>query len=242
MTTGHLYGFDQDIEAIEAARQRLEKINSSFTLIHDNFVHMKEDLTSLGITEVDGVLFDLGVSSHQFDMGYRGFSYQHDARLDMRMDQDQTLDAYHIVNEYPYEQLVFILERYGDEKFAKSIARKIEQQRSIQPIETTLQLVDVIKSALPAYAKRKAGHPAKKTFQALRIAVNDELNVFEKALEDALDLLKPSGRVAIITFHSLEDRICKHILMEKTQLKDIPKGLPVIPENWRIIIVPIQQN
>lgn len=228
LTTGHLYAFDQDENAIKAATERLKAISDNFTIIHSNFVNLKEKLNELGVEKVDGVLFDLGVSSPQFDDGERGFSYNYDARLDMRMDQRRSLDAYEIVNTYPYEQLVKILFRYSDEKFAKQIARKIEQQRAIAPIETTFELVDLIKEAIPAPARRKGGHPAKRTFQALRIAVNDELNVFEKALEQALDLIDVNGRISVITFHSLEDRICKNIFKEKTAVKDIP-GLPVLP-------------
>ena len=182
-----------------------------------------------GVEKVYGILFDLGVSSPQFDDGQRGFSYNLDARLDMRMDQSASLDAHYIVNHWSYEQLVEILYKYADEKFAKQIARKIERQRDIQPIDTTFQLVDVVKEAIPAYARRKGGHPAKRTFQALRIAVNDELNVFDRALKDSLALLNSGGRIAVITFHSLEDKICKYTFNDVSKLKDIPKGLPVIP-------------
>ena len=204
LTTGHLYCFDQDIHAIEAARERLEKIGNQFTIIQSNFKNLKSELHLRGVEHVDGILFDLGVSSPQFDDGARGFSYS-------------------------YEQLVEILYKYADEKFAKQIARKIEKEREIHPIDTTFQLVDIIKEAIPAYARRKGGHPAKRTFQALRIAVNDELNVFDIALKDALDLLNLNGRISVITFHSLEDKICKYTFNEVSKLKDVPKGLPVIP-------------
>lgn len=230
LTTGHLYCFDQDEIAIKEARSRLEKVGNNFTIIYANFKDLKEKLSELGINKVDGVLFDLGVSSPQFDQGERGFSYNFDARLDMRMNRSNELDAYKIVNEYPYEKLVEIMYKYADEKFAKQIARKIESKRSKAPIETTFQLVDVIKEALPAFAKRKTGHPAKRTFQALRIAVNDELNVFDKALSNALDILNVNGRIAVITFHSLEDKICKYTFNDVSKLKDVPKGIPVIPE------------
>ena len=176
-------------------------------------------------------MLDLGVSSPQFDTGSRGFSYNYDARLDMRMDINNPLDAYYIVNNWSYEQLVEILFKYADEKFAKRIARKIEQARSNKPIETTFELVEIIKEAIPAAARRKGGHPAKRTFQALRIAVNDELNVFDRALKDALDLLNSKGRISVITFHSLEDKICKYTFNDVTKLKDVPPGLPVIPEH-----------
>jgi len=229
LTTGHLYAFDQDQTAITAANERLKAVGDQYTLISRNFKYMKESLKELGVEKVDGILFDLGVSSPQFDEASRGFSYNQDARLDMRMDTRQKLDAYEIVNTWSYNDLVKILYKYSDEKFAKNIARKIEQHRMVCPIETTFELVEIIKEAIPAAARRSGGHPAKRTFQALRIAVNDELNVFHDALLDALDLLNPGGRVAVITFHSLEDRLCKQIFKDVSSLKDIPKGLPVIP-------------
>ena len=233
LTTGHLYCFDQDENAIQAARQRLETIGNQFTIIQSNFKNIKAELNQRGVEHVDGILFDLGVSSPQFDNAERGFSYNYDARLDMRMDQSSSLDAHEIVNHYSYEQLVEILYKYADEKFAKQIARRIEKEREIQPIDTTFQLVEIVKSAIPAYARRKGGHPAKRTFQALRIAVNDELNVCDIALKDALDLLNINGRIAVITFHSLEDKICKYTFNEVSKLKDVPKGLPVIPEEMQ---------
>lgn len=233
LTTGHLYCFDQDENAIQAARQRLEAIGNQFTIIQSNFKNIKAELNQRGVEHVDGILFDLGVSSPQFDNAERGFSYNYDARLDMRMDQSSSLDAHEIVNHYSYEQLVEILYKYADEKFAKQIARRIEKEREIQPIDTTFQLVEIVKSAIPAYARRKGGHPAKRTFQALRIAVNDELNVFDIALKDALDLLNLNGRIAVITFHSLEDKICKYTFNDVSKLKDVPKGLPVIPEEMQ---------
>ena len=230
LTTGHLYCFDQDQTAIAAARSRLSEISDNFTIIYSNFVNIKTELSNLGITKVDGILFDLGVSSPQVDTGERGFSYNYNARLDMRMDTNNSLDAYTIVNTWSYEQLVEILFKYADEKFAKRIARKIEQSRVNKPIETTFQLVEIIKEAIPAAARRKGGHPAKRTFQALRIAVNDELNVFDRALKDSLVLLNSGGRIAVITFHSLEDKICKYTFNDVTKLKDVPPGLPVIPD------------
>lgn len=230
LTTGHLYCFDQDISAIEVAKDRLGQIGDNFTIIYSNFVNIKEKLNELNIYKVDGILFDLGVSSPQFDTGSRGFSYNYDARLDMRMDTNGPLDAYKIVNTWSYEKLVEILYKYADEKFAKRIARKIEQTRVNKPIETTFELVEIIKEAIPAAARRKGGHPAKRTFQALRIAVNDELNVFDRALKDSLELLNNGGRISVITFHSLEDKICKYTFNDVTKLKDVPPGLPVIPE------------
>ena len=230
LTTGHLYCFDQDETAIAAASQRLSQISDRFTIIYSNFKNIKSKLNELGVEKVDGVVFDLGVSSPQFDDGDRGFSYNYDARLDMRMDRNQKLSAYDIVNEYSFEELVKILYMYSDEKFAKQIARAIERHRNQKPIETTFELVDIIKEAIPAPARRKGGHPAKRTFQALRIAVNDELSVFEYALNDALDMLNVGGRVAVITFHSLEDKICKYTFQEVTKQPDIPISMPVIPE------------
>lgn len=230
LTTGHLYCFDQDSHAITTAKQRLNAVGNNFTIIDSNFMHIKEELEGRGVTKVDGILFDLGVSSPQFDIGERGFSYNHDYRLDMRMDIRQDLDAYRIVNSWSFEKIVEILYKYADEKFAKQIARKIEQSRAKAPIETTFELVEIIKDAIPAFARRKGGHPAKRTFQALRIAVNNELSVFEKALQQSLTLLNVGGRIAVITFHSLEDKICKYMFNDVTKVKDVPPGLPVVPE------------
>lgn len=230
LTTGHLYCFDQDQKAIEAARARLSQISDHFTIIYSNFRYLKSELAKLGVYHVDGIVFDLGVSSPQFDDGERGFSYNYDAKLDMRMDQGQSFSAYELVNTYEYHELVKILYKYADEKFAKQIARAIERHREEKPIETTFELVDIIKEAIPAPARRKGGHPAKRTFQALRIAVNDELSVFESALDDALDILKVHGRIAVITFHSLEDKICKYTFHEVTKQPDLPMGMPVVPD------------
>lgn len=230
LTSGHLYCFDQDQVAIAAAKERLSKISDNFTIIYSNFKNLKVELAKLGVYQVDGIVFDLGVSSPQFDDGERGFSYNYDARLDMRMDRQNPLSAYEIVNTYSYEQLVKILYKYSEEKFAKQIARMIEKQRQEKPIETTFELVGIVKSAIPAAARRKGGHPAKRTFQALRIAVNDELNVFDEALNDALKITRVGGRIAVITFHSLEDKICKYTFQEVTQLPRLPQGIPVIPD------------
>ena len=230
LTTGHLYCFDQDQHAIEAARQRLSQISDHFTIIYSNFKNLKAELAKHGVEHVDGIVFDLGVSSPQFDDGERGFSYNYDAKLDMRMDQNQKLTAYDIVNSYSYQDIVTILYKFSEEKFAKQIARAIERHREIKPIETTFELVDIIKEAIPAPARRKGGHPAKRTFQALRIAVNDELNVFDIALNDALKILNVHGRVAVITFHSLEDKICKYTFQEVTKQPELPRGMPIVPE------------
>ena len=233
LTTGHLYSFDQDETAIDYNRDRLKDALAAgkLTLIEDNFRHLQKDLAAQGVHKVDGVLYDLGVSSPQFDDAQRGFSYQLDAPLDMRMNQGQSLSATEVVNEWPYERLVRILYRYGEERFAKQIARKIEQRRQREPIRTTFELVDVIKEAIPAAARRHGGHPAKKSFQAIRIAVNDELGALEESLEQALAMLAVGGRISVITFQSLEDRLVKTMFKEKSSISDdLPQGLPVIPE------------
>lgn len=230
LTTGHLYCFDQDDHAIAAARDRLSAINDHFTIIHANFKDLKNELQARGVNHIDGILFDLGVSSPQFDDASRGFSYNYDAKLDMRMNQQQKLSAYEVVNEYSYNDLVRILYKYADEKFAKQIARGIEKARVEAPIETTFQLVDIIKKAIPAKYRRSGGHPAKRTFQAIRVEVNDELNVFEIALNDAIDLVNVHGRIAVITFQSLEDKICKYKFNEVTKMPEVPHNIAVIPE------------
>lgn len=233
LTTGHLYSFDQDETAIDYNRDRLKDALAAgkLTLIEDNFRHLQKDLAAQGVHKVDGVLYDLGVSSPQFDDAQRGFSYQLDAPLDMRMNQGQSLSAMEVVNEWPYERLVRILYRYGEERFAKQIARKIEQRQQREPIRTTFELVDVIKEAIPAAARRHGGHPAKKSFQAIRIAVNDELGALEESLEQALAMLAVGGRISVITFQSLEDRLVKTMFKEKSSISDdLPQGLPVIPE------------
>ena len=230
LTTGHLYAFDQDKMIVEKSSKRLSEISNNFTIIQDNFVNIKSCLESLGVTKVDGILYDLGVSSFQLDIPERGFSYQHDAPLDMRMDQTKEFSAYDVVNMYSENELRKVLLEYGEEKFAGLIVKKIIKSR---PIETTYQLVEVIKSALPAAILRKEKHPAKKTFQAIRIEVNKELIVFRKSLMDAFDLLNLNGRISVITFHSLEDRICKHMFKEKCSL-DLPPDLPIIPEGYTI--------
>jgi 16S rRNA (cytosine1402-N4)-methyltransferase len=233
LETGHLYAFDQDDKAIENARQVLKEHEGKFTIVRSNFRYIKEQLNSLGVQKVDGILFDLGVSSPQLDEADRGFSYQHDAELDMRMDQTSELTAKDIVNEWSFNELMKIISRYGEEKFAKQIARKIEAAREKKEIQTTGELVEIIKDAIPAPARRTGGHPAKRTFQAIRIAVNDELNAFEDALNDSIELLNIGGRIAVITFHSLEDRACKNILKKASTGPELPPGLPVIPEEYK---------
>lgn len=229
---GHLYAFDQDEEAIASASKRLSEISSNFTIIKSNFVHLKEKLQELGITKVDGILFDLGVSSPQLDEDERGFSFHKDARLDMRMDQSQKKDAKEVVNTYSYEQLVQIMKTYGEEKFAPRIAKNIVESRQEKEIVTTLELVEIIKNSVPEKYRREH-HPARKVFQAIRIEVNDELNVFERALKDALELIDVNGRVCVITFHSLEDIICKRIMKDVSTLPNELKNLPVVPENLK---------
>ena len=199
------------------------------TFIHQNFRHLKQALEELGIDQVDGIYYDLGVSSPQLDVAERGFSYGQEARLDMRMNQEQALSAYEVVNDWPYEDLVHILYRYGEEKFAKRIARAIEERRAQQPIETTTELAEIVKTAIPAATRRTGGHPAKRSFQAIRIAVNDELGAVEDSLEQALTLLKPEGRISVITFHSLEDRLVKQLFKEVSQGPEVPRGLPILP-------------
>lgn len=227
---GLLIGFDQDIEAIEAAKLVLPEEKS--LLIHANFRQLKAELQNRNISSIDGILFDLGVSSPQLDQGERGFSYQHDATLDMRMDQRQALSAHTIVNQWTYEQLVRIFFTYGEEKFSKQVARKIERTRETMEITTTHELVEIIKESIPAPARRKGGHPAKRIFQALRIAVNDELNSFNDALHQAAEMINIGGRISVITFHSLEDRICKQAFQKWSQEKPVPRGLPIIPEGF----------
>ena len=226
LTTGHLYCFDQDDYAINRGKEVLSKINDNFTIIKSNFTNLKEELNKLGVNHIDGILYDLGVSSFQLDIPERGFSYNYDAYLDMRMDQTKELDAKYIVNNYKEEDIANILFRYGEERFARNIAKKIIEVRKTKEINTTFELVDIIKSAYPKKELNKKGHPAKQTFQALRIAVNDELRVFEDSLYQAFDLLNKDGYIVVITFHSLEDRLCKVIFKEKSTV-DIPKGVPI---------------
>lgn len=229
LTTGKLYAFDQDNVALENAKIKLSEYADKVVFIKSNFENLKEKLAEQNVYEVDGVLYDLGVSSPQLDTPERGFSYNYDTRLDMRMDTDASISAYEVVNEYSYHDLVRIFYRYGEEKFSKQIARNIEKKRELAPIETTFQLVDIIKESIPAAKRRTGGHPAKRVFQAIRIAVNNELSVFENSLEQAIDIVKVGGRISVITFHSLEDRICKQIFNSYAKNKEIPKNLPILP-------------
>ena len=228
---GFLFAFDQDSEAIRHSTDRLNAVGTNFTIIKSNFVHLKEKLQELGVEKVDGVLFDLGVSSPQLDEKERGFSYHEDARLDMRMDKDNPLSAYEVVNNYSKEQLANIFYKYGEDKFSNNIAKKIVEYRENKKIETTLELVEIIKTAVPMKF-RIDKHPARQIFQAIRIEVNNELGVIEPAINQALDLLNVGGRVAVITFHSLEDRLVKNIFKEKCAIDPKLKGMPNIPEEY----------
>ncbi|MBA4537618.1 16S rRNA (cytosine(1402)-N(4))-methyltransferase RsmH [Bacillus aquiflavi] len=230
---GHLIAFDQDDVAIQNAKNKLSAYEDKVTIIKSNFKFLQEELEKLGVYKVDGILYDLGVSSPQLDNPERGFSYHDDAPLDMRMDETSQLTAFEVVNEWPYEKLVKIFFRYGEEKFSKQIARKIEAVRTKKQIETTGELVEIIKDAIPAPARRKGGHPAKRIFQAIRIAVNDELAVFEDSLNQAIELLNPKGRICVITFHSLEDRICKVTFKKRSEPIQLPPGMPMIPAEYK---------
>lgn len=233
LTTGHLYAIEQDDYAISKATKRLEKYADKLTIIKSNFSNILSELNDLGIEKVDGIIYDLGVSSFQFDLADRGFSYRLDGPLDMRMNQDLKISAYDVVNTYSEKELRRILFEYGEEKFAPQIANKIVKSRQEKEIKTTFELVEVIKKALPAAVLRKQGHPAKQTFQALRIEVNQELDVIKNSLKDSLTLLNKGGRIVVITFHSLEDRIVKQIFKKATTL-DLPKDIPFIPEYMQV--------
>ena len=227
LTTGRLIGIDRDPVALKAAGQRLAPYQDRVTLVHSNFCEVKQVLADLQIPGVDGILLDLGVSSPQLDDGSRGFSYMADAPLDMRMNNEDTLTAHTVVNQWSYEELKRILFDYGEERYAPKIAAAICNRREVKPIETTLELVDIIRSAMPAAALREKQHPAKRSFQAIRIAVNDELGSVEKVMRDAVDCLNPSGRLAIITFHSLEDRIVKVGMADAAKGCTCPPNFPV---------------
>ena len=228
---GYLYAIDQDDYAIEKSKEKLSTIASNYHIIKSNFSNLKEQLKKFNIDKVDGILFDLGVSSVQLDFDERGFSFHKDAKLDMRMDTNKCFSAYNVVNEYEYKDLVRVLREYGEEKYASSIAKNIIKERNIKPIETTLELVSIIKESMPQKSMRDH-HPARKSFQAIRIEVNDELNVLKTALEQALELLNIGGRICVISFHSLEDKIVKDIFNKySTPPKNMQK-LPFIPEEY----------
>lgn len=230
---GRVIAFDQDERALKNGQKLLAE-DSSFqdasrvTLVKANFRAMREELAKLNIQHVDGIMYDLGVSSPQLDEQQRGFSYRLEAPLDMRMNQEQALTADQVVNEWSFQDLRRIIDRYGEERFAKQIARAIERQRAIQPIQTTTKLAEIIKNAIPAATRRTGGHPAKRTFQAIRIAVNDELGALQDSLDEAVDLLAVGGRLSVITFQSLEDRIVKQTMKKNAEI-DVPAGLPIIP-------------
>ena len=229
LKNGFLYCLDQDDIAIKHSTERLSKVGTNFKIIHSNFEHLKEVLEEQGIEKVDGILFDLGFSSPQIDDETRGFSFMKDAKLDMRMDLTQEKSAYNVVNEYKEEKLVEIFYKYAEEKCSKSIARNIIKNR---PIETTMELVDIIKKSVPVqYANTR--HPERVIFQAIRIEVNRELTVLENVLPDAIDLLAVGGRICVVTFHSLEDRITKQIFKKMREIDDLVKGLPVIPDEYK---------
>jgi 16S rRNA (cytosine1402-N4)-methyltransferase len=227
LTTGRLIGIDRDPVALRAAGERLQPYADRVTLVHSNFCEIKQVLQDLNIEGVDGILLDLGVSSPQLDDGARGFSYMADAPLDMRMNSEDTLSAHTVVNTWPQEELKRILYTYGEERYAPQIAAAICRRRQEAPIETTLELVDLIRSAMPAAALREKQHPAKRSFQAIRIAVNDELGSVEKVMRDAIPALNPGGRLAIITFHSLEDRIVKVGMADAAKGCTCPPNFPV---------------
>lgn len=232
---GRLICFDQDNEAINYSREYLSKFGDNFTIIKSNFVNMKSELNKLGITKVDGILFDLGVSSVQLDEAERGFSFHKDAKLDMRMNQEQDLSAYEVVNTYSFKDLVRILTKYGEEKYASSIARNIIKYREKKNIETTMELSEIVNSSVPMKVRREK-NPSRKTFQAIRIEVNNELEVLSSALEQAIDLLDINGRICVITFHSLEDRIVKQTFKKYSEVDKMFKDLPEIPEEYKPIL------
>ena len=227
LTTGRLIGIDRDPVALAAAEERLAPWKERVSLVHANFCQLDQALDSLGIAGVDGILLDLGVSSPQLDDGQRGFSYMADAPLDMRMNAEDTLDAHFVVNQYSYEELKKILYEFGEERYAPQIAAAICRRREQQPIQTTLELVDIIRSAMPPAALREKQHPAKRSFQAIRIAVNDELGSVAKVMEAAIPRLNPGGRLAVITFHSLEDRIVKNAMAAAAKGCTCPPNFPV---------------
>ena len=231
INNGYLYAFDQDSEAIKFSENKLSNIASNYEIIKSNFVNIKDELNKRNICSVDGILYDLGVSSPQLDEADRGFSFHKDAALDMRMDRTSNLSAYEVVNNFTIDELTKIFREYGEEEYAFSIAKGIIKYRETKKIETTLELVSVIEQNVPFKYKRDH-HPARKVFQAIRIYVNDELNVFEKSLNDALELLNVGGRICVITFHSLEDKICKDIFKSVSSIPTELKNMPVIPEEY----------
>ena len=229
---GFLFAFDQDEQAINYSKNRLNEISNNYEIIKSNFVNINEELQKRNIKKVNGILYDLGVSSPQLDEDIRGFSFHKDAKLDMRMDKSNPFSAYELINNYEYNELIRIFKNYGEEKYANNIAKKIVKVRSEKKIETTLELVEIIKSAVPEKYKREK-HPARKVFQAIRIEVNKELEVFEQSLRQALELIDIGGRICVITFHSLEDKICKNIFKEVSEVDKNLLNLPIIPEEYQ---------
>ena len=229
LTTGHLYAFDKDDEAIEESKENLKEFSKKITIIRDDFRNFRQNLENLGVKKVDGILLDLGVSSPQFDEGNRGFSYRENSRLDMRMDTRQKLTAFDVVNTYSVGELTWIFREYGEDKYSYQIARKIVEKRQQKPVETTLELVEIIKASKPQKELAKKGHPAKQIFQALRIEVNDELGALKDALKDALEVLNIGGRIAVITFHSLEDRITKVMFQNVSKVEGTRKNVFALP-------------
>lgn len=229
---GFLFAFDQDEMALDYSEKKLKEIGNNFELIKTNFVNLKEELKKRNIERIDGIVFDLGVSSPQLDIPERGFSFHNDAPLDMRMDRENKLSAYNVVNDYSYEELTRVIRDYGEEKYASSIASHIVKERENNPIETTLELVDIIRKSMP-YKDTINSHPARKTFQAIRIEVNNELEVLRIALEDAINMLKVGGRISVITFHSLEDRIVKDMFNKYSKVDSNLSKLPFIPEEYQ---------
>lgn len=236
LTTGRLIGIDRDADALKAASERLSSYSDRVTLIKDNYKNIASVLESLSVSAVDGILCDLGVSSYQLDEPERGFSYRFDAPLDMRMDREQMLTAADIVNTYSAEQLAEIIFKYGEERYARKIARNIVSARQKAPIQTTMELTALIQAAFPPRERFGDKHPAKRTFQALRIEVNQELKDLDRAFEDAIGLLKPGGRIAVMTFHSLEDRIVKNLFRRLSQGCICDKNIPVCICNNKEVI------
>lgn len=232
ITNGHLYAFDQDIEAINYSQEKLAQISNQFTLIHANFCQLKNKIAEFNIDKVDGIIFDLGLSSPQIDEKSRGFSFMQDAPLDMRMNQSENVTASDIINNYNEDELANIFFLYGEEKLSRPIARQIKKTLQSKPITTTKELVQVIEKAVGA-KYFNLHHPERKIFQAIRIEVNKELDVLKQVLPDAIELLNPQGRISVITFHSLEDRIVKQIFKQYSEINELVKGLPVIPKEYQ---------
>ena len=229
---GFLFAFDQDEEAIKYSKKRLDEISDNYEIIKSNFENLKKEIEKRNIKKINGILYDIGVSSPQLDEDERGFSFHKDARLDMRMDKSKKFDAHELVNTYEYKDLVRIFKEYGEEKYANNIAKNIIKEKEKKKIDTTLELVEIIKKSVPEKYKREK-HPARKVFQAIRIEVNNELGVFEKSLKDALELIDINGRICVITFHSLEDKICKEIFKKVSEIDNNIKKLPIIPEEYK---------